>query len=215
MRLIAFSLLTLVTTSAVQSQILISNLPGNDGTSTFMNAPSGGSNGGGVHDSKAAGFTLPAGLDYTLDEVQLRLNFFNLDSDPVVAIYDNNVQNNPGNLLTTLSNPSLAVGAGTFSFTPISTFTLNDATTYWVVVSNAATVANSFQWFASSPSMTPTGIATSAGYRFSNGPPPPVGSSTTLNSYAVLATVVPEPGSIILIGLVAVGLTCRRRSRSG
>jgi hypothetical protein len=221
---IATSLATLVafawlTASPAHAQVvLISNLPGNDGTSTFMNAPSGGSNGGGVHDSKAAGFTLPAGTPYFLTSVDLRLNFFTLDSVPVVAIYDNNASNNPGTLLTTLTTPSFVTGFGTYSFTPPSPFTLNELTTYWVVVHNAAPVANSFQWMASLPSVPPTGIATNAGYRFSNGPPPPTGNSTTLNSYSVLATPVPEPGSLILVGVGAAGLLVRRRlkgSRAG
>jgi hypothetical protein len=208
--LVSFTAIGLLS-SEVHAQVLITNLPGNDGTSTFMNAPSGGSNGGGVHDSKAAGFTLPAGLDYTLDSVDLRLNFFNLNSVPVVAIYDNNALNNPGNLLTTLTNPSFAVGLGTYSFTPTSPFVLNASTTYWAVVHNAAAVANSFQWMANSPSLTPTGIATTAGYRFSNGPPPPTGNSTTFNSYAVFATPVPEPVSLGFVGIGAAALMLRRR----
>jgi hypothetical protein len=177
---------------AARAVVLIGNLPGNDATSTFMNAPSGGSNGGGVHDSKAAGFTMPAGAPYTLDYVDLRLNYFNTSSVPVVQIYSN-VGGNPGTALTTLNAPPIVVGPGTVRFTPSGTFTLDPSTTYWALVWNNATVANSFQWLASSPAVTPTGIATSAGYRFSNGPPPPIGNSTTLNSYEIGATLVPEP----------------------
>jgi hypothetical protein len=66
---------------------------------------------------------------------------------------------------------------------------------------------------ANSPSITPTGIATNAGYRFSNGPPPPTGNSTTLNSYEVGGTVVPEPASALAVA-VASGVACLRRRRA-
>jgi hypothetical protein len=198
--------------TVASADVLISNLPGNDLTSTFMNAPPGGSNGGGVHDSKAAGFTMPAGNAYFLDYVDLRLNYFNTSSVPVVQIYSN-ASGVPGSVLATLDAPPVVVGPGTFRFTPSSSFTLDPSTTYWAVVWNNATVANSFQWFASSPSQVPTGLATNAGYRFSNGPPPPTGTSTTLNSYEVGGTVIPEPVSAAtaLLGIGAVAFLSRRR----
>lgn len=70
---VAGGLLALTSADAIE---IISNMPGNDGTSTFINAPLGGANGGGVFNSKAAGFTTPAGSPYDLDSVTLRLNFF-------------------------------------------------------------------------------------------------------------------------------------------
>jgi hypothetical protein len=172
---------------AARAVVLIGNLPGNDATSTFMNAP------------------------YTLDYVDLRLNYFNTSSVPVVQIYSN-VGGNPGTALTTLNAPPIVVGPGTVRFTPSGTFTLDPSTTYWALVWNNATVANSFQWLASSPAVTPTGIATSAGYRFSNGPPPPIGNSTTLNSYEIGATLVPEPTTGFAIA-AAVGGACASRPR--
>jgi hypothetical protein len=212
-QMISASLLILAAAPSVQAQVLISNFPGNDGTSTFMNAPSGGANGGGVHDSKAAGFTIPAGPDYFLTSIDLRLDFFDTASVPVVAIYDNNASNNPGTLLTTLVNPTFSTGIGNYSFTPSSAFTLVNGTTYWMVLHNAAPIANSFRWMASTPSVTPTGIATTAGYRFSNGPPPPTGNSTTFNTYSVTGSVVPEPTSLVLVGIGAAGLIARVRGR--
>lgn len=191
--------------------LLIGNLPGNDGTSTFMNAPAGGANGGGVHDSKAAGFTMPAGTAYMLNNVVLRLNFFDTASVPMIQLYSNS-GSNPGSLLATLNNPAITVGTGNFAFTPASSFQLNPGETYWIVVWNAATGLNSYQWWASSPSQTPTGLATTAGYRFSNGGPPPTGASATFNTYEVNATPVPEP--ITAIALTAGALIALRRRAS-
>ncbi|MEX2242417.1 MAG: choice-of-anchor R domain-containing protein [Fimbriimonadaceae bacterium] len=188
---------------------IIGNMPGNDGTSTFMNAPGGGSNGGGVFDSKAAGFTMPGGLDYTLDFMTLRLEYFTSDSVPMIELYSD--AGGPSTLIHTLSAGPVVVGIDNFVFTPTSTVTLSAATTYWMVVWNNASVANSFRWLASTPSQAPTGIATNAGYRFSNGGPPPTGNSTTLNTYSVNATVVPEPATMAALGLGALALVRRRR----
>jgi hypothetical protein len=187
---------------------IISNFPGNDLTSTFMNAPSGGSNGGGVHDSKAAGFTMGAS-PYTLDFVTLRLNYFTTDSVPMVQLYSG--ASSPTTLIETLTAPTPVVGMSNVMFTSTGSL-LSAGTTYWVLVWNNALVANSFQWMASTPSVTPTGsAATHFGYRFSNGPPPPTGTSATFNTYSVNATLVPEPATFIALGLGGALLLLRRR----
>jgi hypothetical protein len=103
------------------------------------------------------------------------------------------------------------LGPDTFRFTPSGSFILNASTTYWAVVWNNASVANSFQWMASAPSITPTGLATTAGYRFSNGPPPPIANSTTFNSYELGGTIVPEPSVTSAMGLVGAASAVRRR----
>ena len=197
---------------ASRAAVIIGNLPGNDLNSTFMNAPAGGSNGGGVHDSKAAGFTMPAGSPYRLDYVDLRVEYFNTSSVPKVQIYSN-AGTAPGTLLTTLNAPPVTVGTGTVRFTPSGNFTLDPLTTYWAVVWNDAPVANSYRWLASTPSQVPTGLATTAGYRFSNGPPPPVGASSTFNSYEVGGTVVPEPTTALCAAAALAGAACMRRRR--
>ncbi len=209
-RIVAALAAVVLATPAAMADVIISNLPGNDGTSTFMNAPPGGSNGGGVHDSKAAGFTMPAGLGYTLDFVTLRLEYFSTASVPVVQLYSN-VGGQLGVPLHTLSNPAIVVGTDNFTFTPTSQVDLNANETYWLLVWNNASVANSFRWLASAPALAPTGLATSAGYRFSNGPPPPTGNSTTQNTYSINATIVPSPGAWVVVGLAGAGLVRRRR----
>lgn len=156
---------------AARATVLISNLPPTyvPGTTTGTTINSAAS---GVQDSKAAGFTLPAGSNYLLTDVILRLQLATT-SVPQVAIYGTTA-GNPGTLLQTLANPTLTANAVVdLTFTSSSPLTLAAGTTYWVVVSNAATVDDGFSWYASNPAVTPTGIATSAGYRFSNGAPPP------------------------------------------
>jgi hypothetical protein len=194
---------------AARADVILSNLPGNDRSTTFINGPRGGFDGVIPFGSKAAGFTMTTSSDFLLDEVQLRLLFVSANSVPVVALYNTNALGNPGTPLITLTNPPvLPVGAiTTFSFLPPAPFTLAAGSTYWIVVSNAATVPDSFLWEANAPSIRPTGLATSAGYRFNNGPPPPVSASSTFNSFAVLATaLIPEPSTGLLCGVGMLGL---------
>ncbi len=201
-----------------RADVIINNFPGNDAGGSFLNAPAGGALPGQVQGSKAAGFTMPAGDDYTLSGVQLRLTLFDRTTVvPVIAIYDTNAAGKPGTPLVTLTNPDFAVlqMPTDYTFTPPAPFTLSHGATYWIVASNNAVAANSYLWLASTPPVTPTGIATSAGFLFDNGPPPPVTPSTSVNTYAVIASPVPEPSTLMLTGLAAAGLLgCARGRRA-
>jgi hypothetical protein len=197
-----------------RADIIISNLPGNDGNRTFLNAPPGGASGGAAYDSKAAGFILPAGGSFTLSSAQLRLSFFDTASVPVISLYGSDVAGNPGPLLFTFNNPPFKVGTDTFTFTPPGPFHLLPGSTYWVVASNAATVPDSFLWMENDPPITPTGIATSAGFRFDfTGPAPLAGGDTFFSSFQVNGSLdaVPEPSTLTLLALGGAALAGWRR----
>ncbi len=66
--LLASIVCCILCTTVALADVIISNLPGNDGTATSLNALNG------AFDSKAAGFLMPATDDYALSSVVLRLD---------------------------------------------------------------------------------------------------------------------------------------------
>jgi len=173
----AASVIALVA-GAASADELISNLPGNDGSQSAS-----------LQDGriKAMGFTMPAGDDYTLDSVDIRLDITG-DVDPLVRIFDDVGGVPTTELVELVDPPVIGIGIDTYSFTPPAAFPLEGGQTYWIVVYNVG--AGDMDWKASSPGVTPTGIATHAGGYFSttSGPLPPTTSSSILNSYGVQGT---------------------------
>ncbi|REJ45840.1 MAG: PEP-CTERM sorting domain-containing protein [Microcystis flos-aquae DF17] len=169
-------------------------------------------NTGGISTSnvKALAFTLPAGNNYSLDNAILRLGDYETGDNPLVQIRNDVGGSNPGStVLASFTNPT-PQGAGNFNytFTPTSPFTFTAGTKYWLYV---ASTSGSLTWNGSFPSKTPTGIATSSGYRSAIG-----GSffdSSILNSFQINATEItgpvastPEPGAIAALSLFGLGL---------
>jgi len=167
-------------TSNALATELISNLPGNDASqSADLDELR----------NKGMGFTMPS-ADYTLDSVNMRLETFGANVAPIVEIWSD-AGGNPGASLITLDNPAFAAsGIATYSFTPPSTFTLLANTTYWIVAYGQAGAAR-YDWKASSPAQTPTGIATHAGARFDTNGPPPTTNSSIICSYSLDGTTAP------------------------
>ncbi len=187
-RWLALGLLTaLLLTPSAQAEILIGNLVGsNDNLATTAI---------GLH-TKVAGFTLPD-TAYEIDSVTLRLDIGNVDTVLRLQIFDDN-GGSPGTSIQNFDSPTVsATGTDSFVFTPTSTVTLQANETYWVVPGLSS--GSIYSWSASDPGITPTGIATNAGYLY-NGD-----SSSTLNTYqidATIASAVPEPSTFVLFGTV-------------
>lgn len=118
MILLTSTVCCILCTTLIRAEVLISNLPGNDGDSTFINALNGTI---GSLDSKAAGFLMPA-TDYALISLVLRLDIQDPLNDPVVEIYYD-VAGQP-------NGPLHSVRGKTYS--------------YWIVVWNASTGTDSF-----------------------------------------------------------------------
>lgn len=161
--------------AAVNAQAieLISNLPGNDATQSAALSNL---------RVKGMGFTMPDDA-YSLVSVTLRLDTDGAGTNPIIQIWSD-VGGNPGASLITLNNPSFGTGIANYDFTPPAPFTLLANTTYWIVAYGPVG-ALAYDWKASSPAVTPTGLATHAGVKWGTSGPPPTGSSSIVCSYSV------------------------------
>nr|WP_288137530.1 choice-of-anchor R domain-containing protein [Microcystis sp. LE17-20D] len=181
------------------------NLPQtNDNASTFLSTP--------APAIKALAFTLPAGNNYSLDNVILRLRDYETGGNPLVQIRNDVGGSDPGStVLASFTNPT-PQGLGTFNytFTPTGPLTFTAGTKYWLYVT---TTFGAFSWLGSNPGITPTGIATLSGVRLSSNGGSSFNNSTTFNSFQINATEItgpvastPEPGAIAALSLFGLGL---------
>nr|WP_304412243.1 choice-of-anchor R domain-containing protein [Microcystis sp. T1-4] len=177
------------------------NLPQtNDNNSTTLS---------GVSVIKALAFTLPAGNNYSLDNAILRLGGYQTGVAPLVQIRNDVGGSNPGStVLASFTNPTpQGLGVFNYTFTPTGPFTFTAGTKYWLYVTSTS---GAFGWNASSPSQTPTGIATLSGNRFANGAS--FFASITSNSFQINtadippSVATPEPGAIAALSLFGLGL---------
>jgi len=180
------------TCAYASADVIISNLAGPDVSSTLFGPTS-------TTVFKAAGWTMPAASDYFLDDVVLNLTFASTGSAQVEIWSGAGTPTTPQIVLD--SGPQS--GSGLFTFTPAAPFVMQAGETYWAYVT-ALPGSDSFNWI--STSTAPSGLASNAGYIFNGNP------STFMNKYEVNGTVVPEPASLVLVGLM--GLSLLRRARS-
>lgn len=165
-----------------------------------------------------AGFGMPTGSNYQLDSITLRMQ---VSGTPILRFeLFGDVGGNPGGpTLVSFISPTFTGGINDFTFLPSSPFTLLSGNTYWFAVTGLPGSGGS-EWKASAPSIVPTGIATSAGYRRSEtGEFPPTGVTFTNTTYRVEGTelsAIPEPSSLFLLGsgLLAISTHNRKRNRS-
>ncbi len=161
----------------------------NDQSSTIISVSSGTT-------VKAVGFTLPTGDNYTLDGIALRLQNYNTTADGdtlLLQIYKDTAKTSTNPTGATLEsllfiNPSSNSNtSASFTFMPQSTYTFLADTRYWLQLK--VTAGNNVIWRANNPSVIPTGVATSNGYRFGNTGAAATVNSSILNSFDIQATV--------------------------
>jgi hypothetical protein len=207
MKRLVFALALIVSlvfaTSQASAVIIISNFPpANDNSGSTVAS---------ITDlfAKGAGFTMPAGLPYQLDSVTMRLTRNDVSATMVLNLFGDTGGNPVGPSLVSFVIPAFGLGTSDITFTPSASFTLLPSTTYWLAATGASPTADGIIWRASSPGITPTGVATSAGYRFSSvGTYPPTGGSSILNTYQINGTQVPEPSTLAIWSLLgALGIT--------
>lgn len=180
---------------------IIGNLPSNDLTSSDLRSDF----------SKAAGFTMPSGVPYTLDSVVVSLLVDTLGAETVWSFgLFADLSGNP-DIATPLVNlplPVLPLSDTTYSLTPAVPFTLQPNTTYWLVGSSSS--ASSYGgWNRNDPAKTPSGLAAPAGARSEN---PPTTVNNFYNSFSIQGTPVPGPLPLLGAG-AAFGASRRLRRR--
>lgn len=163
---------------------------------------------------KALRFTMPAGVDYNITSIVLRLGNYHATDVPILEIRDfNGTTTSPGAGVVGSFIAPLGGGAANadYSFAPSGSITLLAGSSYWIVL-RGDSAATSFDWKAASPGVTPTGIATfGPGNLFTSNGGTTWATSTTLTSFVINGTPVPAPGVLAMIGVAALVGSRRRR----
>lgn len=140
-----------------------------------------------------------SGAKIVLANTPVRETNFRLESD--------SAGDPSGTVLSKFTNPPFGSGITTYMFTPSSPFTLAANTKYWLV---GSTNGADTSWVTTSPNTDPSGPgATFGGYSFSSSSGANwsnIGFTTQFQiegTPIVPAVVVPEPSSLVLVGIVA------------
>ena len=150
---------------------------------------------------------------YDLTSVRLNLRTaFNTAGNFIVQIWDDNLTTGPGNLLLTLSGSSNPASAGLYTYIPLTTVTLNPATSYWIAAGVSS--GNGIYGWNSTSTSAANGLGSVGGFSVSfdggatwNGSDPSAHQMFSVSGFSV-----PEPRSYALTaGAVLLGFAAWRR----
>ncbi len=201
------TLFTVAMFSTLNAITLIGNMPQANDDAISANLT--------VLRKKAMGFTTD-NQAYLLERVDTRLFASTSATTPVLQVWSSMAGGPagemPGTMLEELGTQlTIQAGISTVFFLGGS-LQLAPNTTYWLVMGTPA-VSDSYDWRGSLPAITPTGFATHFGSLFTANGGSSWTNSSTLNSYMIEATVVPEPATLVVLGLSLLGVLFSRRLR--
>jgi hypothetical protein len=196
----------LLAPAAAHADLIIGNYPPTNDTGTTADTDN--------LRNKALSFVMPAGSAYDITSITLRLGNYITPGDNAVLTIRNHTGSTtmPGStIIGSFTAPASASATiGDFVFTPVGTVTLQPGTSYWIHVAGADSVT-SFDWRGSSPSVTPTGIATYGGQSlFTTNGGTSWSSSATINTFRIDG-VIPAPGAAGIFVLAGIAAARRRR----
>jgi hypothetical protein len=155
--------------------------------------------------AKAVGFTMGP-QPYTLDSVTLRLAVQpGSISTLSVSLFGGSAADPSGPALVGFGTPTIPTLAGNVTFLPTAPLVLQANRTYWLEVSGQSDTLNGIVWYASTPGIKPTGVATSLGARFTNQlvSLESLATSSVMNTFQVTGSplvspaAVPEPPGLV------------------
>jgi hypothetical protein len=169
-----------------------------------------------VRNTQYIGMSFTVGNDFsawTLDSVDIRALNFGATTDFIVELHADSAGAPSVAALATLTgaNPSIT---GNYNFTPISSITLTAGTTYWLTAESAT---SQYGWVrttstAESTALSGWSIGNNIGASLDSG-----ASWGTLNlnpaKFAINATGIPEPSSLLLLGIGSLAIIRRKRAK--
>jgi len=142
---------------------------------------------------KAKSFTMPAGESTNIGNLTLRLRNYTTAGEVVAELRnDSGDPQIPGDtiLLSFEVPPPGGEDIQDYILTPSDSYTLQAETTYWLIVYGID--GGSFDWMASDPGITPTGIASFLNAHFTTNGGSIWSSSSIINSFELKEWVNPN-----------------------
>jgi hypothetical protein len=182
-----------------------------------MGQPSTGSMAVGSDSWLASGFISGTNsTGYVLNSVQLAMADASGDpSNFTVMIYGNSSPAgiDPGNIVGTLVGSLNPATIGTYTYTDDSNIVLSPQTQYFIVLTSGTAIANgAYEWSLADANFYSRGVSWGAEVQvWTSGDGSSWGDTSGRPQYAIIATAVPEPSTLGLLGFGGLSLLWHRR----
>jgi hypothetical protein len=168
-----------------------------------------------IHSTQYVGMKFIVGTDFstwTLDSVDIRATNSGANTDFIVELHADNAGVPAVAALGTFSGANPII-TGDYNFIPNTSLTLTAGTTYWLT---AASTTNQYQWIntnitAETTALPGWSIGNNIAVSDNNGASW-IAFALSPAKFAINATGVPEPSSLLLLGIGVLVIIRRKRS---